>query len=97
MKIIWHDAAVFELEEAALYYGGIDADLGERFTSTAEVAIAEIKARPEMRRRFDGEARKARLKRFPYALVYWIDGGTLRIIAVMHLHREPGYWHGRVE
>lgn len=97
MKIIWHDAAVFELEEAALYYGDIDADLGERFTSTVEVAIAEIKARPEMRRKFDGSARKARIKRFPYAVVYWIDGGTLRIIAVMHLHREPGYWHGRLE
>ena len=50
-----------------------------------------------MSRKFDGEARKARLKRFPYAVVYWIDDGALRIIAVMHLHREPGYWHGRVE
>ena len=44
-----------------------------------------------------GQARKARLKRFPYAVVYWLDGGTLRIIAIMHLHREPGYWHGRLE
>lgn len=44
----------------------------------------------------DGEARKASLKRFPYAVVYWMDDDTLRIIAIMHLHREPGYWHGRV-
>ncbi|TDU64138.1 ParE-like toxin of type II ParDE toxin-antitoxin system [Prosthecobacter fusiformis] len=96
MKILWHKAAVFELEEAALYYGGVDDELGLRFTAAAEVAIAEIKARPEMRRKFDGEARKARLKRFPYAVVYWIEDGMLRIIAVMHLHREPGYWHGRL-
>jgi hypothetical protein len=97
MSILWLDAAVFELEEAALYYGGIDEELGQRFTAAVEVAITEIKSRPEMRRKFDDEARKTRLKRFPYAVVYWIDGGTLRIIAVMHLHREPGYWHGRVE
>ena len=23
--------------------------------------------------------------------------GTLRIIAVMHLRRKPGYWHGRLD
>lgn len=97
MKILWHDAAVFELEEAALYYGGIDNELGRRFTAATEIAIAEIKVRPEIKRRFDGEARKARLKRFPYAVVYCLESDTLSIIAVMHLHREPGYWHGRVK
>jgi plasmid stabilization system protein ParE len=95
MKIVWHDAAVRELEEASLYYGGIDDVLGDRFTSAAEVAIAGIKARPEMSRKFDGQARKVRLQRFPYAVVYWFDGDTLRILSVMHLHREPGYWHRR--
>lgn len=88
---------MFELEEAALYYGGVDDELGQRFTAASEVAIAEINARPEMRRKFDGEARKARVKRFPYAVVYWVDGGTLKIIAIMHLHRKPGYWHGRLD
>jgi hypothetical protein len=97
MNILWHDSAVFELEEAALYYGGVDDELGLSFIAEAEVAVAQIKARPKMSRKFDGEARKARLKRFPYAVVYWIDDDALRIIAVMHLHREPGYWHGRVE
>lgn len=96
MNILWHAAAVLELEEAALYYGGVDDELGLRFATAAEVALAEIKARPEMRRKFDGEVRKTRLKRFPYALVYWVDSGNLRIIALMHLHREPGYWHARL-
>lgn len=96
MTTLWHDDAVRELEEAALYYSGIDEELGERFISTTEVTLAEIQARPVMRRKFDGEARKARLKRFPYAVVYWVDQAALRIIAVMHLHREPGYWHGRL-
>lgn len=96
MKIVWHEAAVRELEEAAFHYGDIDDELGERFATAADVAIALIKARPEMSRKFDGQARKVRLQRFPYAVVYWLDGGTLRILSVMHLHREPGYWHGRL-
>jgi hypothetical protein len=27
MNILWHDSAVFELDEAALYYGGLDDEL----------------------------------------------------------------------
>jgi hypothetical protein len=45
MNILWHDSAVFELEEAALYYGGVDDELGLRFIAEAEVAVAQIKAR----------------------------------------------------
>lgn len=97
MKIVWLDEALRELEEAALYYGDIDNELGERFSTAAEVAVSMIKARPEMSRKFDGQARKARLERFPYAVVYWLEGDTLQILSVAHLHREPGYWHGRGE
>jgi len=96
MKIQWHDEAVAELEDAALYYGVIDEDLGERFVTAAEVAVAELKARPVQPRKFEGEARKVRLKRFPYAVIYWIEKDTLHIVSVMHLHREPGYWKHRL-
>ena len=96
MKIQWHDEAVAELEAAALYYGDIDDDLGERFVAAADVAVAELKASPRQPRKFDGEARKVRLKRFPYAVIYWLDNDTLHIVSVMHLHREPGYWKHRL-
>lgn len=46
MNIFWHEAAVFELEEAALYYGSVDDELGQRFLAAANVAIAEIEAAP---------------------------------------------------
>ncbi len=91
MKIQWHEAATLEFNEAALYYGAIDGDLGERFTAATEVAVAEIKALPLLARRWDGQARKARVRRFPFAVVYWMDGDTVNIVSVMHLHREPGY------
>ena len=97
MKIVWLDEALRELEEAALYYGDIDNEPGERFSTAAEVAVAMIKARPEMSRKFDGQMRKVRLKSFPYSVVYSLDDSALRILSVMHLHREPGCWHERME
>ena len=96
MKLQWHYEAAAEMDEAALYYGAIDDELGERFVTAAEVAVAELKADPKRPRKFDGEARKVRLKRFPYAVIYWTDKDTLHIVSVMHLHREPGYWKHRL-
>jgi plasmid stabilization system protein ParE len=96
MKLQWHDEAAAELDEAALHYGAIDEDLGERFVTAAEIAVAALKADPIRPRKFDCAARKVRLKRFPYAVVYWIDENTLHIVSVMHQHREPGYWKHRL-
>lgn len=96
MKIQWHEAATLEFNDAALYYGTIDNDLGERFVTAADIAVAEVKARPLQARQWDGQARKVRVRRFPYAVVYWVDEGTVNIVSVMHLHREPGYWRDRM-
>lgn len=68
MNILWHDSAVFELEKAALHYSGVDDELGLRFIAAAEIAITQIKRRPQMSREFDGDrsagcaARKLRLQ-----------------------------------
>ncbi|MDN3542927.1 type II toxin-antitoxin system RelE/ParE family toxin [Kinneretia asaccharophila] len=35
------------------------------------------------------------LKRFPFTLVYRVQGERLTVIAVAHQSREPGYWVGR--
>jgi mRNA-degrading endonuclease RelE of RelBE toxin-antitoxin system len=96
MKIKWHESAVIEFDDAALYYGAVDSELGERFASATEVAVAEIKALPLLARKWDDRARKVRVRRFPYVVIYWVDEETLHIVGVMHLHREPGYWRNRL-
>jgi plasmid stabilization system protein ParE len=96
MSLIWNDYARLEFIEAAGRYGHIDFDLGERFVNAIEAAVARLRASPQTPRKFDGEARKVRLERFPYAVIYQMEGQDIHIIAVMHLHREPGYWHGRL-
>lgn len=97
MNTVWVDDAVAELEEAALFYGGIEDDLGRRFSAAVATAIADIESDPQRPRKFDGKARKVRIKRFPYAIIYWIDSDTIHVIGVMHLHRQPGYWHSRLK
>ena len=43
------------------------------------------------------DARRCRLDRFPYALVYRIEPTQCMIIAVAHLKRRPGYWIERMK
>lgn len=33
---------------------------------------------------------------FPYRVVYFVEGDLLRIVAVAHAKRRPGYWRDRV-
>jgi toxin ParE1/3/4 len=35
------------------------------------------------------------LRRFPFSLLYRLEGDELRISAVAHHSRRPGYWRGR--
>lgn len=35
------------------------------------------------------------LNRFPYSLIYGIEGDEIVIIALAHQSREPGYWADR--
>lgn len=95
MNLIWDQQAKVEFIEAVDYYGRIDPDLGESFSSTLEAALLRVCATPKLHRKFDGPARKARVERFPYAIIYRIKGADIYIIAIMHLHRDPGYWRKR--
>ena len=95
MTFSFHPAALAELKEASLYYAGRQPGLGERFASAVEAAIRRIVENPLRGPVLKGEARRVRTSVFPYAVVYRIAGDRVRILAVMHGHREPGYWQKR--
>ena len=40
--------------------------------------------------------RRCRLDRFPYGLIYLVDGDDIAIVAVAHLSRNPDYWRDRL-
>ena len=40
--------------------------------------------------------RRLIVKRFPYAVVFVEEPGAVRVIAVAHARRRPGYWRGRL-
>ena len=41
--------------------------------------------------------RQARVKRFPYRVVFRVDGDVVSVIALAHHSQRPGYWQQRSE
>lgn len=41
------------------------------------------------------DVRRCLTRVFPYAVLYSVEVDYILILAVMHSHREPGYWRDR--
>lgn len=92
-----HPEAEAELLAAVEWYDD-EAELGLDLLAEVRECSARIAAAPES---FPSdpeidEVRRARLKRFPYWLVFAVQDEVIFILAVAHVRREPGYWRGRL-
>lgn len=98
MKVLWHDAANADADEAAAFYFDKHPGLGRAYIDELDAAVQRVQRHPlAYRRAGEGHARVCRVRRFPFALVYRSRAEFIEIIAVMHLRRAPGYWLQRAE
>jgi len=96
MKYRFHPEALSEFQAAAVYYNKQQHGLGLRFISAVQSAVDHIVESPNLWRIFEGDVRRYLTKVFPYAVLYTVESDYILIVAVMHCHREPDYWHRRV-
>ena len=94
--------AVEELADSAVWYESRQAGLAEKFLDEFERTLVWIASRPASFPRLldmspDLDIRRALLPRFPYALVFMELGDEVRVLAVAHVKRQPGYWLDRVQ
>ncbi|MEO0416072.1 MAG: type II toxin-antitoxin system RelE/ParE family toxin [Verrucomicrobiota bacterium] len=90
-----HPLADAEAIEAAEWIRDDNPYQAALFVKELEEAIKKARRQPGLYSYFDGEFRKIRVGKFTYALVYRVRKDEIQIIAVMHLHRKPGYWKSR--
>lgn len=91
------DVAQRELDEAIAYYDAETAGLGGQFLLEVLGALDRIRSYPEAWAALGRSARRCLTRRFPYGIVYHVLPGEILVVAVAHLHREPGYWRRRVD
>ena len=85
-----------ELAEAiAFYRERASISVAIAFLAEFTRAARLIAANPGLGTRTSRERRLFPLHRFPYSLVYRAEDEGIRIGAVAHHSRRPGYWHSR--
>jgi plasmid stabilization system protein ParE len=95
MKIRFLAPARQELDDAVIWYNEQADGLGREFLDELDRAIRRSVAYPLSSPEIEPGLRRCLLARFPYGLVYGLDGDTVVVVAVAHLHREPRYWSDR--
>lgn len=90
-----HPAAILEFEAARLWYESIEPELGERFSAEAERSAQAALDAPARWAPDGRDRRSIRLRTFPHVIVYEWREPIVRILALAHPSRQPGYWHDR--
>ena len=96
MKVSLNTQAELELVESAAYYARrANADIANAFISEFDRSAKLLGEFPKLGATWRGRIRRLPLRRFPYSIVYHLSATEVRILAVAHQRRRPGFWKGR--
>lgn len=97
MNIRLLEPAQQELDEAIAWYDDHVPELGDAFLFETLKALKLITQFPQAWHPLSPQTRRCRLNRFPYSVIYSLDGDDLLVLAIAHQHRKPGYWRDRLQ
>src|SRR3954470_19616713 len=96
-EVRYHPKASAEAMKSAYFYDGKQAGLGEEFFEDLDIAVRSLQSIWSRHAPDVNGVRSRRLQRFPFRVYYVVDPDRIRILAVAHLRRKPGYWRRRID
>ncbi len=97
MRLRLHPAAKTELRDAVHWYNEEYPGRGGRFYDSVHRELGRIREAPRAfpfwRRT---AARVCVVPRFPYAIIFVAESGSVAVYAFAHDKRRPGYWQRRI-
>jgi toxin ParE1/3/4 len=95
LTFVFHPDAEIEFVESIDYYESCSSGLGYDFSFEVLSSIEAILQHPLAWPAIESDIRRCLVNRFPFGILYAVENQSIFILAVMHLHRKPGYWHDR--
>jgi plasmid stabilization system protein ParE len=95
-SVEFHPNAQAALISAAQFYETQTGGLGLDFLLTVQRTYERLVVFPRSGTPLGRRLRRVLVPKFPYCLLYRIEPARIYIVAVMHLHRRPGYWRSRL-
>jgi toxin ParE1/3/4 len=91
-----HPEAREDLREAANFYrDNAGTALSQALLAEFEHSMGLLLEHPRLGGKWRHGKRRYLMRRFPFAIIYSVLSDQLRILAVAHESRRPGYWRGR--
>jgi hypothetical protein len=91
----FHPKAEDEMNAEADYYDSKAEDLGSDFLAEVRRVAIDAAKNPDHGSQYGRHTRRRSLYRFQHWLVYIPSGDEIKVIAVAHPSRRPGYWADR--
>ena len=85
-----------DVREAALWYEDKRGGLGSEFVLELDALYERTLQNPRLFPEIGEGARRALLRRFPYAIYFVAGEEVIVVIAVLHQHRRPEAWRARI-
>jgi plasmid stabilization system protein ParE len=94
-------AAQIEATESALWYEDQQPGLADNFFVELDKGYERIRENPAALSRLEyysgpHEIRRCLLARFPYAVIFLVNGDEVVVVAIAHTRRRPLYWLSRL-
>ena len=96
MMLEFGPEAAQEAAEATASYEQAEPGLGKRFREELESTTTAILLHPLLWRQRRGGYRRVNLPGFPFYVAYVLRGERVRVVAIGHGARRPGYFASRL-
>jgi len=90
-----HPLAALEIDEADDWYSSVNPNVAAKFREAIYVALVRIGEQPLAFPVVEAPLRRCVLRGFPYVILFADSAVRIRVIAVAHTRRRPGYWKDR--
>lgn len=89
------DEAQKEIWDAVYWYKEKAPFLDKEFLNCLDNGFSMICRNPKMFPLVHNDFRKVLIRRFPYQIIYKVDGSIILVLAVFHAKRDPKHWENR--
>jgi len=83
------------MAEAFGWYEERKAGLGYDFLGEVRIVLERVQENPLRQAEMYHNVRRGLLKRFPYKVLYLLEGEKVEVLGVVHVKRDPQFWQRR--
>jgi plasmid stabilization system protein ParE len=94
-ELVIRPEAEEEISEAFRWYEDKSEGLGSEFMRALDAGLSYIQRNPAAYAIVHKQMRRALLRRFPYSVIYLIEGDKIIVLACFHASRDPKQWKKR--